>query len=84
MVRFDDAEGTVCFAGDVMPTVHHVAPAYNMGYDVLPWENMKSKAALLERAANDDWRLVLDHDPDHPVVRARSQGQRMTLESESV
>lgn len=69
-VRFDDGRGVVCFPGDVMPTVHHAGPAYNMGYDVLPFENRQSKTALLSRAERDRWRLVLDHDPDHPVVHA--------------
>lgn len=68
-VRFDDGRGTVCFAGDVLPTIHHVGFPFNMGYDVLPYQNMQSKKALLERAAGDGWRLVLDHEPGDPVVR---------------
>ena len=68
-VRFDDGEGIVCFPGDVMPTVHHAGPAYSLGYDMLPYENMLSKQALLEQASRDNWRLVLDHEPGNPVVR---------------
>jgi len=68
-VRFEDATGVVCFPGDVMPTIHHVGPAFNMAYDMLPYRNMLSKRALLDRAADEAWRLVLDHEPDHPVVR---------------
>ncbi len=68
-VLIDDGEGRVCFPADVMPTVNHAAPAFNMAYDMLPFENMRSKAALLELAARERWRLVLDHEPGHPVVR---------------
>ncbi len=68
-VRFDDGAGIVCFPGDVMPTVHHAGPAYSLGYDMLPYENMLSKQALLRRASEDNWRLVLDHEPGNPVVR---------------
>ena len=75
-VRFEDDEGTVCFPGDVMPTVHHLGPAYNMGYDVLPYENMRSKRTLLERAHREGWRIALDHDPDHPVVRVLADPER--------
>jgi hypothetical protein len=39
-----------------------------MGYDMLPFENTRSKADLLRRAHTDRWRIVLDHDPDTPVV----------------
>lgn len=68
-VRFEDAEGTVCFPGDVMPTAKHGGAAYNMAYDILPYTNIQSKAQLLERAATEGWRLVIDHEPGWPVVR---------------
>jgi len=82
-VRFDDGRGTVCFAGDVLPTIHHVGVPFNMGYDVLPYQNMQSKKTLLERAAGDGWRLVLDHEPGDPVVRVNhdpDRAGRYTLE----
>ena len=44
-------------------------PAYSLGYDMLPHENMVSKQELLEQAARDRWRIVLDHEPGDPVVR---------------
>lgn len=81
-VRFDDDEGTLCFPGDVMPTVHHTQAAYNMGYDMLPWQNTLSKRALLERACEERWRLVLDHEPGNPVVhvdRDPDKPDRFTL-----
>jgi glyoxylase-like metal-dependent hydrolase (beta-lactamase superfamily II) len=74
-IEFDDEKGTVCFASDVMPTRNHVRAAYSMGYDMLPWENMRSKRALLEEAAEGDWRFVLYHEPDQPLVRARRDQQ---------
>lgn len=67
-VRFADEGGTVCFPGDVMPTVKHAGAAYNMAYDILPYTNIQSKAELLGRAAREGWRLVIDHEPQWPVV----------------
>jgi len=75
-VRFNDREGMVCFPGDVMPTRNHVGLAYSMGYDQLPYENMQSKKKLLMRAAENNWRLVLDHEPDQPVVRVGNDPER--------
>lgn len=75
-VCFDDEHGVVCFSGDVMPTIHHVSPAFNMAYDVLPHQNMLTKTVLLERAAAEGWRLVLDHEPGDPVVRVEHDAQR--------
>lgn len=70
-IRFSDAQGIVCFAGDVIPTVHHVGLAFSIGYDMLPYQNMLTKKALLERAARENWRLALDHEPGHAVARVR-------------
>ena len=75
-VRFDDGQGIVCFPGDVMPTVNHVGPSFNMGYDMLPYENMLSKQALLQRAAEENWRLVLDHEPGAAVQRVSPDPDR--------
>ncbi|MCA9285764.1 MAG: MBL fold metallo-hydrolase [Phycisphaerales bacterium] len=75
-VRFDDATGVVCFPGDVLPTIHHAGAAFNMAYDMLPYRNMLSKRSLLDRAADEAWRLVLDHEPDRPVVRVERDPER--------
>lgn len=75
-VCFDDGRGVVCFAGDVLPTVHHAPPAFSMGYDMLPHRNMLTKASLFERAAAEGWRLVLDHEPGDPVVRVARNAER--------
>lgn len=78
-VRFRDAEGIVCFPGDVLPTIHHVGLAFSMGYDMEPYTNMLHKRDLLERAERERWRLVLDHEPTHPIVTITREGDRFTL-----
>lgn len=75
-VRFEDEAGTICFPGDVLPTVNHVGLAFSIGYDMEAYQNMLTKKALLERAARENWRLVLDHDPGNPVVRVTDNPQR--------
>ncbi len=74
MVRVDDQQGPLCFAGDVMPTAHHVGLAFNMAYDMLPYENLLTKRRLLPVAEREGWRLVLDHEPGDPVVTVVSDG----------
>ena len=75
-VRFDDGDGIVCFPGDVMPTANHVGPSFNMGYDMLPYQNMLSKQALLERARNESWQIVIDHEPGDAVRRVANDPDR--------
>ncbi len=79
-VLWEDPEGTLCFPGDIIPTVNHAGLAYSLGYDMLPHENMLNKKVLLERALHDNWRLVLDHEPGNPVVRPlRDETGKITL-----
>ncbi len=75
-VRFSDADGIICFPGDVMPTANHVGLAFNMGYDMLPYTNMHSKQTLLQQASVEGWRLVIDHEPGNPVVHVTENQKR--------
>lgn len=75
-VRFEAEGGVVCYSGDVVPTVNHVAPAFSMGYDMLPYDNSRTKAALLDRARAESWRIALDHEPGPCVVTVEADGDR--------
>jgi len=79
-VLIHTSDGPVCFPGDVMPTRNHVGAPYSMGYDMLPYQNMQSKRALLERAEAASWALVLDHEPGHPVFDVLKDGDWFCLE----
>lgn len=74
LVGFRDEEGLVVFGGDIMPTTSHVHRSASMGYDMLPYEVMLQKGRFLQRAADERWRLVLSHEPDHPVQRVEPDG----------
>ena len=72
---------TICFCSDVMPTRNHVGLAYSMGYDMLPWDNARTKQELLEEAYTEGWKLVLYHEPETPVVRViKDERGRFSLE----
>lgn len=71
---------TALFVGDVMPTRAHVGRPYNMGYDLLPLDNRASKGALLARAAQEDWLVLIDHEPTTPVVRVAAEKDWFRLE----
>ena len=67
-VLFEDQNGTICFPGDLIPTRNHVGRAWSMGYDMLPHDTLLTKKSLLNRAAEEGWRLILDHEPGEPMV----------------
>lgn len=67
-----DGEGVrACFLADVCPTTAHVPLPWIMGYDVEPLVTLDAKQALWERALEEDWTLLFEHDP--VVGRARLQ-----------
>ena len=54
---------TVVFCADLIPSAAHVPISYVMGYDVRPLLTMDEKTNFLNRAIDENWLLVFDHDP---------------------
>jgi glyoxylase-like metal-dependent hydrolase (beta-lactamase superfamily II) len=79
-VFIEGTDAVWAFPGDIMPTRHHAHPSSSLGYDMLPYQTMLTKRAFLDEAIGRDLRIVLDHDPGNPVVRAVRDGRRITLE----
>ncbi len=67
-VRIRHADRTLVFAADLLPTSHHLAPAWTMAYDIRPLRSMDEKAGFLQRAVNEQWSLFFEHDPDVVVA----------------
>ena len=64
VVLVQGGEATLAFVADLLPTVHHLAPAWNMGYDVRPLVTISEKARFLDEALAGGWHLFFEHDPD--------------------
>jgi glyoxylase-like metal-dependent hydrolase (beta-lactamase superfamily II) len=60
---------TACFLADVVPTSAHLPLPWIMGYDVEPLVTLESKRTLLQRARDEEWLLVFEHDPQLPWGR---------------
>ena len=59
-----ESEGQVAFyLGDLIPTVSHLPLPYIMGYDLFPLQTLESKRWVLDRAFEETWLMVFDHDP---------------------
>ena len=71
---------SLVFGGDTMPTAAHASPPYNMGYDLYQIENRASKWKLLNRVADREALLVIDHEPATPVVTVSARGDWFELE----
>lgn len=75
-VVFDGGNERAALPADLMPTAAHVGLRYNMGYDLLPFENMRNKERLLKSVSEDGWTLLLGQDPKRVVWRARPDERR--------
>jgi glyoxylase-like metal-dependent hydrolase (beta-lactamase superfamily II) len=80
-----ESEGQVaCFLADVCPTTAHLPLPWVMGYDLEPLVTMESKRGLWERARDEEWLLVFEHDPEVPWGRMDSRSERPRLLEENL
>jgi glyoxylase-like metal-dependent hydrolase (beta-lactamase superfamily II) len=71
-VLVSSGEETLCFIGDLVPTRHHMPPAYIMAFDLYPRLTYATKERVLTRAAKSNWLVVWPHDPDVAGSRIRT------------
>lgn len=63
MVPVLDYKGRkLAFMADLLPSTAHLPMPWVMSYDVRPLQTLVEKEAVLRRAAEEQWVLVLEHD----------------------
>lgn len=70
---------TLVFMADLLPSVGHLPIPYVMAYDVRPLLTLKEKADFLQQAADDEYILFFEHDPEIEccTVKHTERGIRM-------
>jgi len=53
---------TVCYMADLLPSIGHIPLAYVMGYDTRPLITLEEKGKFLQRSADNNYVLMLEHD----------------------
>ena len=56
-------EKTLVYMSDLLPSTGHIPLPYVMSYDMFPMKTLNEKAAFLKEAAENNYILVLEHDP---------------------
>lgn len=67
----------VVFAGDLLPTRHHLNPYWIMAYDMDPYQTFKEKQKLAAQICEQGWIIAWDHDPSEPWNRLKRDGHRL-------
>lgn len=70
-----DADRTLAFAADLLPTAAHVPTLWVMAYDVAPLDTIAEKEPFLERAAAEGWTIFFEHDAEVATATIR-KGER--------
>ncbi len=78
-VRIDGGGEVAFYLADVCPTAAHLPLPWIMGYDLEPLVTLDSKRKLWERALDEEWLLVFEHDPEVPWGRLDPDADRPTL-----
>lgn len=70
---------TIVFMADLLPTVGHIPLPYVMGYDTRPLLTMDEKAKFLNKAADENLVLFLEHDATNHLctVKHTEKGVRL-------
>lgn len=64
IVKIADAERTLVFVADLIPTRAHLRRAWTMAYDVRPMTTDEERTEFLDKALENGWHLFFEHDPD--------------------
>ncbi len=71
-----ESEGKIAFyLGDLIPTVSHLPLPYIMGYDLFPLQTLEAKRRILDKAFEQQWLLLFEHDPKIQMGRVRKDGE---------
>ncbi len=60
LVRYNN--NTLAYCADLIPTAAHIPLIYVMGYDTRPLITVGEKAAFLDEAFHNDYKLFFEHD----------------------
>jgi glyoxylase-like metal-dependent hydrolase (beta-lactamase superfamily II) len=63
IVKISDADTTLLYCADLIPTSSHIPIPWVMAYDNNPLITMNEKSRLLPRAVDEKWILFFEHDP---------------------
>lgn len=63
VVLIESENKKALYLGDLIPTTSHIKLPYVMGYDLYPLNTMKKKKEILNKAAEEHWLLIFEHDP---------------------
>ena len=70
---------TIVFAADLLPSTGHIPLPYVMGYDTRPLLTLSEKEIFLNKAADNDYIIFLQHDNYNECCRVKNIEGKVVL-----
>jgi len=71
---------TIVFVSDLLPTAGHVPLPYVMGYDTRPLLTMGEKEIFMNKAADEEYYLFLEHDAHNEIITVKHTEKGVRLD----
>ncbi len=81
-VKVESGGEVALFLADLIPTASHLPLPYMMAYDLVPRDTLRAKKRLLNRAVDEGWLVVFQHDPRVEAAYLRHEGAKTVLREE--
>lgn len=82
LVRVTDADQSLVYCGDLIPTSAHLRASWTMAYDLYPLTLMEEKRMLLAQAVEEGWMLYFEHDPKVAVATVKELDGQVQLDQQ--
>jgi glyoxylase-like metal-dependent hydrolase (beta-lactamase superfamily II) len=79
-VKLESQGQTLFFMADLCPTSAHVPLPWIMGYDLFPLTTLEVRKGIYQQALDEQWLLMLEHDPDVQLGYLRHENGRHFLD----
>ncbi|CAM3339981.1 MBL fold metallo-hydrolase [Aequorivita lipolytica] len=70
---------TLVFMADLLPTAGHLPLPFVMGYDTRPLLTLPEKEKFLNKAADNNFYLFLEHDAHNPIITVKNTDKGVRL-----
>lgn len=77
MIKYKDK--TICFMADLLPTAGHLPLPFVMGYDTRPLLTLDEKELFLNKAADLEYYLFLEHDAHNEIITVKHTDKGVRL-----
>ncbi|MBV7269099.1 MBL fold metallo-hydrolase [Winogradskyella luteola] len=71
---------TICFMADLLPTAGHLPLPFVMGYDTRPLLTLDEKELFLNKAADHNYYLFLEHDAYNEIITVKHTEKGVRLD----